>query len=182
MLTDEEDCSSSQMRHFTPDVFLSPDDPLAMQDLNLRCFRNPDGLYPVERYVRGLKLLREGAEQLVLFAAIAGVPPDLVDTRAMAEVDMDDATQREALYDRVLDDDRMQERPDPDRTPEQGANLLPSCVTDTGRAYPPRRIVEVARRFGENGIVQSICQSDFRPVVAQLLERIAARMRDPSDG
>ena len=179
VLTDEDDCSSPEPGLFAPSVQLEPGDPLGEQDLNLRCFHNPDRQYPVERYAEGLKLLREGAEHLVLFSAIVGVPPDLVDESAMAEVDLGDEQQRERFYQRLLDDPRMQEAPDPTRTPEQGGNLTPSCVSDGGLAYPPRRIVSVARSFGDNGTVQSICQSDFRPAAKHLLERIAARMGKP---
>ena len=38
LVSDEEDCSSTNTIHFIPNPL--PDDPLAMQDLNLRCFFN----------------------------------------------------------------------------------------------------------------------------------------------
>ncbi|MGD8863639.1 MAG: hypothetical protein PVI30_26730 [Myxococcales bacterium] len=176
LVTDEEDCSAHDTRLFTPDIYLDPTDPLAMQDLNLRCFYNEDDLYPVSRYVEGLKRLRPSNENLVIFAAIAGVPPALVTESALAGYDLSDDADRERFYDDLLDADEMQEMEDPNRTPEQGGNLTPSCVTETGRAYPPRRIVEVARGFGVNGVVQSICQSDFAPAIDPILQRVASQL------
>jgi hypothetical protein len=170
LVTDEEDCSSADTSHFTPAHFLDPSSELAMQDLNLRCFYNPQNLYALERYYTGFRALRPGNEQLVMFAAITGVPPDLVTADAL-----DDA----GLYDRIQRDPRMQQAIDPSRTEEQGGNLLPSCDTPTGKAYPPRRIVELARRFGSNGIVQSICQEDFGPALDVILGRVGARIENP---
>ena len=107
------------------------------------------------------------------------MPPDLVEPERAAGVDFDRPRPRDGFYDSILADPRMQEMVDPDRTPQQGGNLMPSCNTDRGRAYPPRRIVEVARGFGENGIVQSICEADFRPAVDAILSRIGDRLRKP---
>jgi hypothetical protein len=56
-------------------------------------------------------------------------------------------------------------------------NLRPSC--DRGpeaEAYPPRRIVQVAKGFGENGIIQSICQESFRPAMDAIVDVIAKRL------
>ena len=47
-----------------------------------------------------------------------------------------------------------------------------SCETDNGLAYPPRRIVEAARGFGRDAVVQSICQDDFGPAIDAILEAI----------
>ena len=52
------------------------------------------------------------------------------------------------------------------RTPDPADDtLVPSCETDTGKAFPPWRTVEVAEGFGENGLVQSICADDFGPAI-----------------
>jgi hypothetical protein len=179
MLTDEEDCSSKTTEHFTPAHYLQPNDPLAMQDLNLRCFYNPQNLYAIERYINGFKALRPGNESLVLFAAIVGVPPDLVEPEDYQRTDWTNADQRDAFYSQILADERMQQVIDPVRPAMQGQNLIPSCHSDRGMAYPPRRIVETARGFGENGTVQSICQADFGPAVGAILARIGERLRDP---
>jgi hypothetical protein len=182
LVTDEEDCSSSNTKHFTPPTYLDPNDPLAMQPLNLRCYynqknQNGDELYKLERYVNGFKALRPGAENLVIFAAITGVPPYLVTPEKLKAVDFTDQASRDSFYAGILNDPNMQEQVDPQSmtTPGTG-NLVPSCQTDTGKAYPPRRIVEVAHQFGENGIVQSICQKDFGPALDAIIAIIAKQL------
>ena len=181
VVTDEEDCSSSNTHHFTPPTYLDPNDPLATQPLNLRCFMNEnnhgDELYPIERYVNGFKALRPGNENLVVFAAVAGVPPDLVDEDHLSKVDFSDQAQRDAFYDSILNDSRMQQTIDQASMAVPGSgNLVPSCTSDTGKAYPPRRIVQVAKQFGENGIVQSICQQDFGPALDAVIGMIGKQL------
>ncbi|HEX2677817.1 MAG TPA: hypothetical protein VHM19_14290 [Polyangiales bacterium] len=176
VVTDEEDCSSQNTSHFTPMAFLDSSDPNYDVDLNLRCFKNKQNLYPIERYVNGLQALRAPADQqLVIFEAIAGVPPDLVDSTARANVDFSDDTQREAFYDKILADPRMQEKEDPTKDPGNG-NLVPSCVTATSNAFPPIRLVQVARGFGANGTVHSICNNDFAPAMDSIIELITRRL------
>lgn len=153
VLTDEEDCSTPNDEMFNP----TRDD---FGPLNVRCVVNEDELYSVSRYASGLRDIREDADD-VIFGLVAGVPADLV-----ADPDAID-------FDAILLDERMAHRVSPDNPNE----LLPSCETASGTAYPPRRLVETARSFGGNGIVQSICQSDFTPVVGAILERVAARAR-----
>jgi hypothetical protein len=179
LVTDEEDCSTGDTSIFTPAAYLDPSDPLVKQDLNLRCFFNAATLYPLRRYVKGFRALRAGNENLVIFGAITGVPPDLVTPETLEAVDFTDDRQRNKFYDDILDDPRMIEGIDPSRTPEQGGGLLPSCNTPTGKAFPPRRIVDLARAFGENGIVQSICQDDFGPAIDGIIGRIGTRLRQP---
>jgi hypothetical protein len=67
----------------------------------------------------------------------------------------------------------MQETQDTSLPPGSG-NLVPSCATATGRAYPPRRIVQVAKAFGQSSVVQSICQPDFTPVMQAIVDRISS--------
>jgi hypothetical protein len=179
LITDEDDCSTVDPSIFTPSDHLPLEDPRVQQDLNLRCFHNQDTLYPLERFANGLQALRPGAEQLVMFTAIAGVPPETLDGEGGDDPDLSDPRARDQFYAGLLADPRMQERPDSNRTPEQGGNLLPVCETDSARAYPARRIVQVAQAFGENGTVQSICRRDFASVLRFVLERVAHRMRNP---
>lgn len=189
LVSDEEDCSSRDTRHFTPELYLDPNDPndaqLLMQDLNLRCYYRdmadqglpPEqkGLYEPDRYVAGLQALRPGNEKLVVFAAIVGVPPDLVSEDALKAVDFSDEAARNAYYDGILGDPRMQNVPDPSRPPGEG-NLTPSCMTDNGIAYPPRRITQAVKGFGESGVLQSICQDNFGPAMDAIIEVIAKQL------
>jgi hypothetical protein len=171
LVTDEEDCSAREPRLFWPGHLLDPSDPLVTQDLNLRCFYNKPNLFEVTRYVLGLQEIRPPGSSLVLFAAIVGVPPELVDRDARAAVDFGDPDARDAYYDALLAAPELQEVPELS-TPGAG-QLRASCETANGRAYPPRRILEVAKGFGANAVVQSICQDSFAPALEPIVERIS---------
>lgn len=178
VVSDEEDCSSANTSHFANPT--GPNDPLYNQGPQVRCFLNKQNLYDVSRYIEGFKRLRPGYEQLVVFAGIVGVPADLVDQRARTEFDLTDEAARSAYYKRIFDDPRMQERVINTRNP-QNAMMAPSCTfrDATGQfssAFPPRRIVEVAQGFGENGVIQSICQEDFGPAMDAIIEVIARQL------
>jgi len=153
LLTDEEDCSTGDPELFNP---VRED----LGPLNVRCAMQPASLDPVATYVDGLLDLRENPDDVV-FAMVAGVPTDLV--AGSGEID----------FAAILADLRMTPTVDPANPNE----LLPSCETPSGRAFPPRRMVEVASAFGSNGVVHSICQDDFTPAARALLERVAGRAR-----
>ncbi|MET0391403.1 MAG: hypothetical protein ABW321_35845 [Polyangiales bacterium] len=178
VVSDEEDCSSAITDHFR--VPTGPNDPLAAQGNQIRCFRNKQNLYDVKRYIDGFKALRPGYENLVVFAGIVGVPEQLVDADARAQVDFADDASRNAYYDSILADDAMQERVVGERNP-QTASMSPSCIRRdrAGRdavAYPPRRMVQVAKGFGANGVIQSICQDDFGPAMDAIIDVIARQL------
>jgi hypothetical protein len=177
LVTDEEDCSSRRMDHFIPGA--SPN------GLNTRCYyeslRGADSnLFAVDRYTQLFPMLRPGNEQLVVFGAIVGVPPELVTPEKIAAVDYDDPAAVDAFYDGILAHEQMQYVLDDKGTPEvlDDDGLKASCTLGpegepTARAYPPRRIVEVAKSFGRNGFVQSICEDDFVPAIDLIITRIA---------
>ncbi|HEY8431883.1 MAG TPA: hypothetical protein VIL20_26080 [Sandaracinaceae bacterium] len=160
LLTDEEDCSVADRHLFDPSSTTYDAEP------NLRCFLYPSALHPVARFVDGLRALRSDPNDLV-FAAVAGVPVDLV------------ADPHSIDYDAILSDPRMVEQIDP----MEPTRLVPSCnVPSRGLAFPPRRIVEVARDLGPGSVVQSICQEDFTPVIDAILTRVAARVSGSCGG
>jgi hypothetical protein len=175
VVSDEDDCSSRNLEHFTSTN--DPANPLSTQGINLRCFYNKQNLFALERYTLGLRSVRPNHEDTIRFAAIVGVPPDLVDAQAREAIDFEDATSRQTYYDRILSDPRMQETPQNEAVPAI-ANVAPSCTRldrfeQKADAYPPRRIVEVAKGFGRNGLVQSICQDDFGPAIDGVVEMMA---------
>jgi hypothetical protein len=175
VVSDEDDCSARDLGLFVSTN--DPANPLSRQGINLRCFYNKQDLYALERYTLGLRGVRPNHEDTVRFAAIVGVPPDLVNADARAGVDFDDPASRDAYYDRILDDERMQEVPIDENVPAL-ARIMPSCsridrVEQTADAAPPRRIVEVAKGFGRNGTVQSICQDDFGPAIDGVVDMMA---------
>jgi hypothetical protein len=159
-----------------PGNILPDGDPRKSVDPNLRCLHFSDELYEVNRYIDAFKALKPGNESRVVFATISGVPTDLVDGNARIGVDFSDASQRDAYYDRILNDERMKPVPDPTKPMGQG-NIKTSCESATGKAYPPRRIVEVAKGLGENSIVQSICADDFGPAFDAITDRIGHGLR-----
>ena len=175
LVTDEEDCSSNRMDHFVPGA--------ATTGLNTRCFfegqrAEPNNLYDIDRYIQTFKALRPGQENLVIFAGIVGVPPALVTPEALLEFDFSNTAEANAFFDGLLAAPAMQETLDPRGNMDPADdNLVPSC--DRGmeaRAYPPRRIVQVAKGFGGNGVIQSICQEDFRPAINAIIEVIAKQL------
>ncbi len=154
VVTDEDDCSA-----LNPDVF-NPQSAQFPGDLNLRCFMYADAaVHPVQRYVDGLIDAR-GDEDLLIYAAITGIPERLVG----------------AGFDAILSDPDMQEMPDP----AMPTRLRPSCNRPgTGLAFPPKRIVQVAQGLearGSNGIVQSICVDDFTNALTNIIEKIASAL------
>ena len=173
LLTDEDDQSSANT------AYLSTSDASATQAAQVRPAMNAQNLYPVSRYIEGYKALRPKEQQLVVFAAIAGVPTDLVDQAARGGVDFSDEAQRDVYYDRIASDRRMQPR-------VQGAfgraaSFAPACqrinaMGEPETAAPARRILDVVRGFGENGTLQSICADDYGPGMDAIIDIIANQL------
>jgi hypothetical protein len=173
LVTDEDDCSVIMTEHLKPKSLLPPGSSYAAEDTNLRCFYHPDFNYDViTRYYQGFRKLRPGHEERVVFTAITGVPVDLVDPQALAGVDFGNPSARDAFYERLLDDPRMQQTVDPASNPGSGrGTLTPACSRSVpgeqapSTAFPARRIATLAKAFGSNGMIQSICQDDFGPAI-----------------
>jgi hypothetical protein len=191
LLTDEDDCSAGARGNL--DFLEHPNTAppgIGEQPNALRCYYdtvNDQGYkYPVERYVNAFKALRPGYEQLVVFAAIAGIPPETddfdFDTDGDGRVDQ---IERDAYYEMLFSDPLMQERIRAD-----GIFLERSCTLPTPNAdpndpnpmefylvgYPPRRIAEVARGFGDNGVIRSICQDSFASAVDDIIRLISRQL------
>lgn len=166
LVTDEEDCSITQQGKALFDVERGGESEARFGSaLNLRCGRNAHDatlVRPIERYVDGLKSLKPGHPERVVFAAIAGIPQTLGPGLGLDE---------------VLALPQMQFQ-------EEGNTELPapSCLRQdpgTGRidkAAPPRRLLEVAKAFGDNAVVHSICADDYTPALDGVIECLAAQM------
>jgi hypothetical protein len=170
VVADEDDCSASNTEIFT-NAFADSGSPFVQKPLSLRCFYNPEQLLPLERFLFGFRNV--GAARVV-FAGIVGVPVDLVDTAARAKVDFADPVARDAYYDHVLADSRMQNKVDP--ACENGTGmpqkLVPACESKLGKADPARRFVDLAKCFGESALIQSICGDSFGPPLDRVVEQI----------
>jgi hypothetical protein len=177
LVTDEEDCSSRNMQHFLDN---------AAGNLNTTCFfegQKPaadSDLFSVDRYIEAFKALRPNQPNLVIFAGIVGVPERLVSAQAMSAFDRDDRAQSDAFFDTILADPDMHERIDDQGTADlRDDKVATSCDRggdDTAKAYPPRRIVEVAKGFGENGVITSICEDDYGAALNAVITKIAGKL------
>lgn len=171
VVADEDDCSTFDHRIFAQDG----DEAIPFQDqpVNMRCFYNPERLQPLERFLFGFKNLGHAR---VIFAGIVGVPIDLVDAEARANVDFSSASARDAYYEAILADSRMREQPDPDSVIGPNEDLKIACESPLGRAYPARRFVSLAKRFGADSLIQSICGESFRTPIDLIVEEVTDRV------
>ncbi len=147
-VTDEDDCSVSD-----PQIF---DRELDLGHVNMRCFYHPEMIHGLARYVEGYRSLRTDWQDKLILGFITGVP--LVE---QCQTTGDLIAPCLALTQMI---------PMPD--PLDPTRLSPSCNTDSGLAYPPVRLVELAMQFGENALVQSICTDDFGPAIEHLSEKL----------
>lgn len=161
-VTDEEDCSASDTSIYDP----SPAAATRLGSYGTRCANHPELLHPVSRYIMGLRNLVFERPGGIVVAAITGVPSEL--TANPLTID----------YDALLADMRMQYTPDP----MVAGDLTPACrLGGAGKAIPARRIVEVVKDFATTGqgLVQSICQVDFRPSLVAIGRLIGGRLCAP---
>jgi hypothetical protein len=146
-----------------------------------RCNVRPEVRYALDRYADGLRSLRSGAPDLVMFFALAGVPRDSVSPARLKETSFDDDEMREAFYDQLLALPALL----PDAPGGSGVQGLPDgtpptlCTTPGGPVYPTRRLVELAREFGANGLVQSLCEEEMGSPLRQILRSIGRRLGPP---
>jgi hypothetical protein len=157
-VTDEEDCS---VRADHPEMFDQSRSDLG--HLNVRCFMHPEFVEPVSDYVESFRTLRPSGAANMFLAFIVGVPPD--------------ATQCTGFADRLsgcLAVPAMIEQIDP-AMPTQ---LVPSCNTTMGYAYPPRRFVQLAQAWGKDAYVDSICKTDWTAAFGAIGGRLVESLRD----
>ena len=163
-VTDEEDCSVEPGHEEIFDV-----DNHDLGHLNLRCFSHPYMVQSVDEYVESFRTLKEDPDDLVL-GFIVGVPPvDICQGREASSPAEDDVPPD---FEACLALEDMQERIDPTSMTQ----LMPSCSTSDGYAFPARRFVSLARQFGDSAVVQSICTNDFGPVIRGLTKKLHARI------
>ncbi len=154
-LTDEDDCSA-----LDPSLYDVSNADYGDVPLSLRCFAHPEALQPIERYVDGL-LAGRSADRLV-FSVLAGIPADA-----------EPAVGERPDYEAILAHPDMQQELDPD----QPMRLRPSCnEAGSSFAFPPRRMVEVARGLDARGVstaVASLCAPDYTNAIDAILRAIA---------
>lgn len=146
IVTDRDDCSGVE-----PDA-------LARGDVSAaHCMEHPELLASVERYYRGYRSFSALSDIMVVL--LAGVPPDLVQQNQPIDFTVDQ--QRQAFYDRVLGDARLQFR----SAPALGSGLpelAPSCMAGSLPTYPPRRLLEYMRASNQEALrIASLCDADL---------------------
>ena len=230
LLTDEEDGSVRDCRYAErgdPDgvcrpggrgaaieVFDAPNPNWASPDLNLRFYlyepgSRQDPTWALNRYIdptrplRGFTSLKPGRPELVVFAAITGVPLDLPQMGGGLAPDFAAVVDWNALLGSRPDGSdgytgMSREGPISMRHRNPDSNcatrVVPACRRDGSTfdptvcnstqqyfAWPSRRIVEVARRFDTayrgNGMISSICRNDYSAALGAIASRIGARLR-----
>jgi hypothetical protein len=187
VVEDEDDCSTGDPHVFIPEFGLDPENPddavLLGQGLNVRCALNPNRLYDVDRYVNGFRALHAEHPERVIFATIAGIPTELLPSDGAAINEIEDDAERNRAYDDLLAADSMQQVIDNHDTDDPGDDMLvPSCNTEYGSAYPPVRLVQVARAFGTHGVLGSLCGDDFGDTTGMLIRTIGQRLGDAANG
>ncbi len=167
-VTDEEDCS-------IPDASGSLfNRDMQGANINVSCGLNPSLLHAPERFIKGLQLLRPEHPDQIIFAAIAGIP---VEAEGMLTTD------GQQDFDAILSLEAMQfmpyMKPGETRTLPRPACTLKaaSAGEEDANASPARRFVEVAKGFGKNGIIRSICQTDFSSALDAIIVKIADQLQ-----
>lgn len=178
VVSDEDDCSAVSSSIFDLPPPLEEDgafNPSATPP-NLVCVRNKDRLHDTERYIRGLKALRPDNHNLIL-GLIAGVPPTWVSDEVRADYDLSDEADVARYYDAILAAPEMQEvEVNPDL---QSAFLAPSCRSyqlGTATAQPPRRLLEVAKGFGTESVLGSICAPEYGSTMGRIIRAVGQRL------
>jgi hypothetical protein len=134
-------------------------------------------LQPLGGYESAIASLHPSLAQSVMFFAIAGVPPELTSPQVVERTKLEDDVSRAAFYQSILDAPSMRQTIDGRGTADSTDDeITPLCNTERGLARPSRRIVEVARSFGVNGLVQSICAPDLSQPLDAILRSIAHRL------
>ncbi|MEZ4288652.1 MAG: hypothetical protein R3A47_11035 [Polyangiales bacterium] len=205
MVTDEEDCSTTNSEVFNPDS-TSLEGPFTTTDevkREERCWAFRDQLTPISDFVSGILATKGGNPEQIVFAAITGVPNAVVEPSDNANLNLDD-------YDAVLADPRMEQRPftaalsahpfynavygDTTNTAanevdQANEKLVPVCIAadgsdadnfPDGRAFPAVRIVETAKGLSEAGVgtvVRSICDPTYTDTLNTVISKIGSALR-----
>ncbi|MCB9667612.1 MAG: hypothetical protein H6715_05805 [Myxococcales bacterium] len=210
VLTDEDDCSARDTGIFAPgnpeddNRYLTAENDIYKANTRLRCASDASigwgaegadyanggfddtqtgALYPIERYIQGLLKLRANSPDLFVFAAITGVPEDLVDSR-------DPSGRLVFDYDEILADERMQAVVEADPNPmdphPEERRLKEACTPKRNEVMaiapdPARRIVRLAQGLDaatgeQTSVLQSICQEDFSDALDAIIQRISDRL------
>lgn len=168
-VSDEEDCSSPDENR----AIFNALDTTIPGEINVRCGlrENQSLLHPVSRFVDGLRALKPTAYQnRLVVASVVGVP---LATSTGSGVHVG-SSNLDALLERS--DMQFQARLNAAGTADEP---VPACSSDQGHgtAAPGRRFVELSKEFGDNGLVASICENDYAPVIQAVAGQVGALLQ-----
>lgn len=179
VVSDEDDCSVSDREVLK---ITRANNVYASQPVNLRCYLNRDKLQTPARYIDHLKNLRPNNDN-VIFAVVGGIPPELVSDGFRSGYDFDEAEQVDQYFVDVLGASGMQEATEEEQEPN--GRIRPACTAmsdgEAHTATPPRRLVEVARGFGAQGVLGSICAADFGATTGHIIRALAEKLSTVAD-
>jgi hypothetical protein len=161
VLTDEDDCSVTSAG--TQLFDLDPDAEVKWGDLNLRCGLHRDDttlLQPADRYLRGLRALKPGQPERVVFGAITGVPVDAIAQRLTPDAIL------------ALPVMKFEEDPLTPGLPRTVCERHDDPARPVDRAFPATRLVQVARAFGAQAVLDSICASSYGPALDRMVDKL----------
>ncbi len=154
VVTDESDCSASDLELFNPSSATYGGD---FTNANTRCGEYADtALHPVSRYVDTMLTYVRGTRDTdVIFAPLVGVPPSLIGED----------------WDTILADESQQFVIDP----ETSVSFTPACESPGTSAQPAPRFVELSKLFEEQGghsVLGSICDADYGSYFGSILDAL----------
>jgi hypothetical protein len=114
----------------------------------------------------GLKALTPASSKLLFFMGSHGQGGDEGPNAGFLREDIDALLARDDMQFRV------------ERNPAGTADQpVPTCGGADGTAAPGRRFLALSKEFGENGVVASICASDYSAVIGVLSTKIGTLLR-----
>jgi hypothetical protein len=169
VISDEDDCSIESKDFFqVPEIQNTGE-----HETGLACGlpENQRHLFGAEYFFQVFRKV-SNSENGTVFAAIAGVPGG----------EHSPCTGTGEQVDGCLDSVKM--RNAPVLGGDSHWTFKPACARrengiEVDRALPGRRYVEVARKFGPQGYVASICEPDWSPAMEDLAALIGAQLRHP---
>jgi hypothetical protein len=168
VISDEEDCSVAD-----PHALYTSDEVQKnnFAAVNVACGENPDSLISIESLRTRMLAAKNGNVDAVFFGAIVGVPQGGFCEGSGADLSL------------CLDHPKMQPTIIMDTAFTVGEKYIYDYACErrvddipVTQASPGIRMVQMARSFGENAWVSSICNTYWHDAIVNLSARIAARI------
>lgn len=165
VVSDEDDCSLKDGPSMFATFETQGEVPVS---LKRACAYHQEFLYSVEHYTEDFRTAKGGAVNGVFFGAVVGAPQ---------------GPACEGFGDEISGCLETEEMQLVDVDPSEVTWFLPACTRDEGveqvtKAYPARRMVELAIELGEYGYVSSICDADWSGAMDDIGHALAKAVDD----